>query len=609
MLFPYSTFPYLIWLNALNHGIAALLVPIAIVILVSGVDDLFVDLVWLYGWASARVSKTGTPAPSEKDIRQTPQRRIAIYVPCWHEHGVIGTMIEHTIAAINYQKYDFFIGAYPNDEPTLNAVRAMEKRFANVHLAVCPHDGPTSKADCLNWIFQRMLLFEETHQTLFETVVTHDAEDLIHPDSLARFNYYGERYDFIQLPVFALPTPLHKLTHGVYCDEFTEFQVRDMRARELMGSFIPSAGVGTAYSRNSLEKLAQAESNRIFEPACLTEDYENGMRLHALGCPQFFVPPSVNQNGLVATREYFPQGWSAAIRQRCRWIMGISLQTWDRHGWSGNAALLYWLWRDRKGLVGNPVSLLANAVFVLSAFTWVLAKLLHVPWGLRVSWAHPRLFAATLTLLALQAAVRMAMVARFYGWVFALGVPVRIVWANYINGCATLLALFRFARARMRRQPLVWLKTEHAYPSRTALFQHKRKIGEILIGLGFLDEAEVEWALAERPQGMRIGEYLVMTGKISEEDLYDALSLQQSVPVGKLRAAEISQRTARSLPKQVIQGRKVLPYRIAEGNMFLASPEIPTDELSETLRGFTRMTPRYQLVTPANFEELTRALL
>ena len=145
------------------------------------------------------------------------------------------------------------------------------------------------------------------------------------------------------------------------------------------------------------------------------------------------------------------------------------------------------------------------------------------------------------------------------------------------------------------------VKTEHAYPSRTALFRHKRKIGEILIGLGFLDEAEVEWALAERPAGMRIGEYLVMTGKISEDDLYDALSLQQSVPVGKLRAEEISNRVARSLPKQVIQGHKVLPYRIAEGNMFLASPEIPTDELSETLRGFTRMTPRYQLVTPANF--------
>ena len=599
---------FTIWLSLLNHCIAVTLAPIAIVILVSGIDDLFVNLVCLYGWVSRRMS-IKSPAPSEKEIRQVPQRRIAIYVPCWKEHGVIGTMIEHNIAAINYRKYDFFIGAYPNDEPTLNAVRAMEKRFANVHLAVCPHDGPTSKADCLNWIFQRMLLFEETHDTRFETVVTHDAEDLIHPDSLARFNYYGERYDFVQLPVFALPTPLHKMTHGVYCDEFTEFQVRDMAARELMGSFIPSAGVGTAYSRGGLEKLAQAESNRIFEPACLTEDYENGMRLHALGCPQYFIPPAENHNGLVATREYFPLDWRSAIRQRCRWIMGISLQTWDRHGWSGHAALVYWLWRDRKGLVGNPVSLLANLIFLLGALTWIVAKILHVPWGLAQSWTHPRLLIVTLSSLALHAVIRMAMVARFYGYIFALGVPVRILWANYINGCATLLALFRFARARMRRQPLVWVKTEHAYPSRTALFQHKRKIGEILIGLGYLDEAEVEWALAERPQGMRIGEYLVMTGKISEDDLYDALSLQQSVPVGKLRAEEISSRTARSLPKQVIQDCKVLPYRIAEGNMFLASPEIPTDELSETLRGFTRMTPRYQLVTPANFEELTRALL
>jgi hypothetical protein len=43
--------------------------------------------------------------------------------------------------------------------------------------------------------------------------------------------------------------------------------------------------------------------------------------------------------------------------------------------------------------------------------------------------------------------------------------------------------------------------------------------------------------------------------------------------------------------------------------MFLASPEIPTDALSEALRGFTRMSLRFQLITPANFRELTGALL
>ena len=58
------------------------------------------------------------------------------------------------------------------------------KRHPNVHLAVCPHDGPTSKADCLNWIYQRMILYEEEHGVQFDIIVTHDAEDIIDPDAL-----------------------------------------------------------------------------------------------------------------------------------------------------------------------------------------------------------------------------------------------------------------------------------------------------------------------------------------------------------------------------------------------------------------------------------------
>ena len=43
--------------------------------------------------------------------------------------------------------------------------------------------------------------------------------------------------------------------------------------------------------------------------------------------------------------------------------------------------------------------------------------------------------------------------------------------------------------------------------------------------------------------------------------------------------------------------------------MFLASPEIPSDDLTRILRGFTRLSLRFHLVTPANFEELAETLL
>ena len=108
-------------------------------------------------------------------------------------------------------------------------------------------------------------------------------------------------------------------------------------------------------------------------------------------------------------------------------------------------------------------------------------------------------------------------------------------------------------------------------------------------------------ALATQPAGTRLGEYLVKLGKITEEDLYEALSLQHSLPVGRLEPWGISRNAARALPRHVVRNWQVLPFRIASGNLFLASPEIPTDELSRTLRGFTSLTLRFHLVTPQKF--------
>ena len=111
------------------------------------------------------------------------------------------------------------------------------------------------------------------------------------------------------------------------------------------------------------------------------------------------------------------------------------------------------------------------------------------------------------------------------------------------------------------------------------------------------------------PAGTRLGEYLVQQGKLTEDELYEALSLQQSLPAGRIEPFAINRNIARSLPRHVMRGWQVVPIRVSCGNLFLASPEIPNDELSRTLRGFTRLILRFHLVTPANFDELTRELL
>jgi adsorption protein B len=366
--------------------------------------------------------------------------------------------------------------------------------------------------------------------------------------------------------------------------------------------------VGTGYRRDALERLARASSGRIFDPEALTEDYVNGLRLFRLKCTQTFVALArgTATPDWVATREYFPRSWHSALRQRTRWVTGVALQGWQQFGWSGTPGELYWLWRDRKGLIGNPLSLLANAVFMYGAATSL--------WT-RISPASARVGIATLSLQALRIAVRMSCCARIYGVLFSLGAPIRAVYANVLNSAATFRALGRYALARALGQPLKWVKTEHAYPTRASLLAHRRRLGDILTGSGYLTPDALAAALASFPRSLkfspklRLGEHLVNTNRLSPESLYEALSLQQGLPVAQVEPALVPVGVARALPEQLARYWQVLPFRVASGALHLAGPEIPTLETAQALRPFTSLQLRFHLITPAEFEELTVALL
>jgi adsorption protein B len=515
-----------IWLD---HWVAVCLVPLAVWILLSGLDDLFIDLVYFLG------RRRPFPWPSEHELNETSQRRIAILVPLWHEHEVIGQMLRHNLGAIRYGNYDFFVGVYANDPLTRKAVEQVMSDDGRVHLAICPHDGPTSKGDCLNWTYKRMAEYEARFGIDFEILVTHDAEDLIHPESLHLINWFMRDYQMVQIPVVPLSTRIREWTHGLYCDEFAEFQFKDIPVRQRLGGFLPSNGVGTGFERSALEDLKRRHHGRIFDPDCLTEDYENGFRMHAAGYRQIFVPIHFTAGGPVATREYFPRKWRAAFRQRSRWVAGIALQGWQRHGWRGSFGQVYWFWRDRKGLVGNLLSPFANLFF----FFWAASALAaaHTPgdvWhlGSHVPVWLPRLCCVSAGISVLQMGLRLHFSARLYGLRFAAAAPVRIFWGNWINCTATVQALGQFFAAQRKRGTLAWKKTAHAYPRNLAPILKRPRLGEVLILLQFISMTELEEALRDKPKGERIGEYLVQMRKITPDNLCQAL-VSQSGPAGR----------------------------------------------------------------------------
>lgn len=561
--------------------------PIAVWMTISSIDDLVLIGLWL--WLRARVPLN----PLESVDFSEPERNIAIFTPLWQEDGVVRDMVTHNVTGIQYRRYHFFIGAYPNDEPTVDAIRELEGRFSNVHLALVPHDGPTSKADCLNWIYQQMVLQEEQSNERFDAIMTHDAEDLIHPQSLRSVNARLRDYDMIQVPVLPLATGLGELVHGVYIDEFSEFQARDLFVRARLGGFLPSAGVGTAFSRRALERLAVSADNRIFEPGCLTEDYENGFRVKDLGFRQILLPAGAD---VIATREYFPRTWASATKQRTRWVTGIVWQGMERHGWQGGPRQWWWHWRDRKGLIGNPVSLVANGLFV---------------YGLFVPIHHPLMALAPFLvgMAVLQAATRAAVVYRVFGWRHALLSPLRIPLANAINTTASVRATWRYWRAKIRGEPLVWLKTAHQYPNRFALEAHRPTLQEVLVQSHYCTSEQMETAVASKPSGMRLQDWLVSNGALTEAELYEALSLQLGVPLEFVRPWEIPVSTSRSLPAHVVRELAVIPIHCHGGELLLAAPDIPGEAAQKSLREYSRMALRFALVTRSNYDELCRAVL
>jgi bacteriophage N4 adsorption protein B len=582
--------------------VAALLVPLACWIVLNGADDIAIDLLGLYAAKRRRANLTRDQQAADA----TSPKRIAIIVPCWHEDAVIGRMVQQNIDSIRYSAYDFFIGVYPNDEATAGVVRHLEARYANVHSAMSPHNGPTSKADCLNSVWQAILQYEKDHGVRFEVLVTHDAEDVIHPAALQWINYYADTHGMIQVPVLPLATPFLWWTHAVYCDEFAEYQSRDMPARDAMNAFIPSNGVGTGFRRDAVEQLARDEGH-VFQPGSLTEDYENGYRLRLAGVKQIFLP--LHKTG-IATREYFPWRFDVAVRQRTRWVTGITLQTWDRHGWDGPGVIRYWLWRDRKGLLNNPAGAVANLLSAYMTLTWAVSVCSGGRWQFAGALdQHYMLLSCTAIVSMHRILYRVLCVSHVYGWLFAMGVPFRMIYANVVNSAAVLRAVQQFTIAKLRGKSLAWAKTTHEYPAQVAFGQPGLRIGELLVLKGRITTEQLTEALATKPAGVRIGEHLVRQGLAEEHDVYHALSTQHGLPGARLDASKIPRAVARALPAMVARDCRVVPFRVEFASLFLAAPEIPTAEVRKKLQRYTMLDLRFHLVTPTEFEELVQALL
>lgn len=133
--------------------------------------------------------------------------------------------------------YDFFGWRVPNDALPLQAGDRIARSDARVHLAICRHDGPTSKGDCLNSTSNAMAGYEQRHGIESKIVVIHETEDLVHRPCSSQLVFAG--YQMVPVPVLPLATGLGEWTHAVSCDEFAQFQLKDSPCARRWEGFCP----------------------------------------------------------------------------------------------------------------------------------------------------------------------------------------------------------------------------------------------------------------------------------------------------------------------------------------------------------------------------------
>jgi len=426
-----------------------------------GIGDLVVDFIWIATVLTRRLRRRGAARACAASLADpAAPGAIAIFVPAWDESAVIGRMLDHATRMFAGFDHRIYVGCYPNDPATIDAVRAL--RAPSVRLAIGPMPGPTSKADCLNRLWDAMCADEAAEGRRFKAVVLHDAEDIVHSAELRLFDTLIERFDLVQLPVLPLIDPKARWIGAHYADEFAEAHGKELVVREALGAAVPSAGVGCAIARTALDRMAKAHGPP-FDPASLTEDYELGLRLGAMGHPAAFVRLPVGPGRpSVATRGYFPARLAAAVNQKARWMVGIALAGWDRLGWTGGLAERWMRMRDRQSVLAALILLAAYAGLVL----WTALLLVALAGGPPIHPIPPMLgllMAINGGLLAWRLAMRFGFVARSYGWREGLRAIPRVVIGNAIAMLAARRALVLYVRFR-RTGAAAWDKTAHVFP-------------------------------------------------------------------------------------------------------------------------------------------------
>lgn len=563
---------------------------------------------------------------------KVPHKLLAITIAAWREDNVLADVIDNLIASTMYPKsmYHIFLGIYPNDEATLAVAYELAARHDNVHVVENELPGPTSKAQNINYVIQRIKDFEQKNGWRFASLTVHDSEDVVHPYELKVTNYLLNTHQALQFPVFPLiPRPRFKnflshLTTGTYADEFAENHFITVPNRDASGAFVPSAGTGFALRRDVIDAFGD---NDVLPRDSLTEDYRLSLTLYEMGIPMKYVleriPRVTAQNRIkydyVATRSMFPNTFKTAVKQKTRWILGITFQSFRfREIFARNDALSfvarYSMYKDIKANVSNMLVFLGYPILIYVVASFFIPLPAIFPYR-SLSWWLSML--VTLMMVERQFMRGLAIYniyglrSVFFACLFPPLIPIRLVWGNVINFVSTVRAFRQYFFGNKRpakpqatqavSQPptaqkpmkkLAWAKTDHTFLPQAVLQTYHRRYGDMLIELGYLRPEQLQQATEGASQAqLRLGQYCLKHQLLTENQFYNAMAWLKDIEfllLDELDQFHLEQFRPR-FDEHVLRALLVVPLLAFEGGYVVASAEESPKSALQTLGDYYKI--------------------
>jgi cellulose synthase/poly-beta-1,6-N-acetylglucosamine synthase-like glycosyltransferase len=245
------------------------------------------------------------------DERRSAKLSFSLIVPARHEEAVLAATLSR-LAGSDHPAFDVLVVVGDDDPGTRAVAEGVAGRHPGAVRVVIDHSSPKNKPRALNAALP---------YCTGEITGVIDAEDVVHPALLGRIDrcFQETDADVVQAGVQLMNFRSSWLTVRSVLEYYFWFRSRlHVHSRQ---RFVPLGG-NTVFIRTDLLRAVSG-----WDPDCLAEDCELGVRLSSLGASTVVV----HEPELV-TREECPPTLAAFVRQRTRWNQGY-LQTLVKGCW------------------------------------------------------------------------------------------------------------------------------------------------------------------------------------------------------------------------------------------------------------------------------------